>query len=309
MEAGSLMKKSLFLFTLVLLVSICSPLFAQTPEQMAPPPVLLIVREDIKASKMPAHNQHSASFVQIFTKLQTSSHRIAMVPVAGSENEVMYITAAGSFAEIEKMQQDTDKKMSSASGAIKTELDRLAKEAPDLHSAMRDMLAVYRPELSFSAGVNIAQMRYFSITTVRIRPGHDAEYADYIRGVINVAREKAKLDDFHLACFQVISGAPGGTYMFFRAMKSLAALDQNAGAKVRAAMSDDMRKAADKTTADVVIVSETSMYAFDPSMSYVSKEMAAQDPGFWNPKPAAMPKRTPTKKTAKPAAAPPANPQ
>ena len=305
------MKKYLFLFTLVLLVSICSPAFSQTPEPMAPPPVLLIVREEIKAGKMPAHNQHSASFAQIFAKLQTSTHRLAMVPVAGSENEVVYITAAGSFAELDKMQQDTEKKMSGAGGAIKAELERLAKEAPDLHSAMRDMLTIYRPELSFNAGVNIAQMRYFSITTVRIRPGHDAEYAEYVSSVANVAREKARVDDFHVACFQVISGAQGGTYMFFRPMKSLAEMDQNIGRKVRAAMSDDMRKSADKTTADAVIVSETSTYAFDPSMSYVPKEMAAQNPGFWNPKPLKSMVKKPVKKAAASPAAgtqPPAKP-
>jgi hypothetical protein len=295
------MKKSLFLFALVLLVSICSPAFAQTPEPMGPPPVLLIVREDIKAGKMPAHSKHSAAYAAAFAKLQTTNHRIALVPVAGNENEVVYITGAGSFAEVEKIQKDSDKALSSVTGPMKAQLDRLNNEQPDLHSAMRDLLTVYRSELSFNPGVNIAQMRYFAITTVRVRPGHDAEYADYIKSVVNVARDKAKVDNFHLACFQVISGAPGGTYMFFRPMKSLSELDQNVGAKVRAAMSDDMKKAADKANADAVIVSESATYAFEPSMSYVPKEMAAQDPGFWNPKPQALPKRAPRKKTAKPA--------
>ena len=301
------MKKSLFLFALVLLVSICSPAFAQTPEPMGPPPVLLIVREDIKAGKMPAHSKHSAAYAAASAKLQTTNHRIALVPVAGNENEVVYLTAAGTFAEIEKMQKDTDKTMSSVTGPMKAQLDRLNNEQPDLHSAMRDLLTVYRPELSFNPGVNIAQMRYFAITTVRVRPGHDAEYADYIKSVVNVARDKAKLDNFHLACFQVISGAPGGTYMFFRPMKSLAEFDQNVGAKVRAAMSDDMKKAADKASADAVIISESATYAFEPSMSYVAKETAAQDPGFWNPKPqkAAMVK----KRVKKPAAAKPAGAQ
>jgi hypothetical protein len=301
------MKKSLFLFALVLLVSICAPAFAQTPEPMGPPPVLLIVREDIKAGKMPAHSKHSASYAAAFAKLQTTNHRIALVPVAGNENEVVYITGAGSFAEIEKIQKDTDKAMSSVTGPMKAQLDRLNNEQPDLHSAMRDLLTVYRQELSFNANVNIAQMRYFTITTVRVRPGHDAEYADYIRSVVNVARDKAKVDNFHLACFQVISGAPGGTYMFFRPMKSLAELDQNVGAKVRAAMSNDMKKAADKANADAVIISESATYAFEPSMSYVPKDMAAQDPGFWNPKPqkAAMVKKQVKKPAAaKPAAAP-----
>lgn len=302
------MKKSLFLFALVLLVSICSPALAQTPQTMAPPPVLLIVREDIKAGKMPAHSKHSAAYARAFAKLQTPNHRIALVPVAGSENEVVYITPAGSFAEIEKMQRDTDKTMSSVTGPMKAELDRLNNEQPDLHSAMRDLLTVYRPELSFNPDFDVAQMRYFAITTVRVRPGRDAEYADYVRSVVNIARDKAKPDNFHVVCFQVISGAPGGTYMFFRPMKSLGELDQNVGAKVRAAMSDDMKKAADKANADTVIVSEGATYAFEPSMSYVPKDMAMRDPGFWNPKPAApaMPKK---KKTAKPAAAPAAKPQ
>ncbi len=303
------MKKSLVLFALVFLVSLCSPVLAQTPEQMGPPPVLLIVREDIKAGKMPAHSKHSAAYAAIFAKLQTSNHRIALVPVAGNENEVVYITGAGSFAELERMQRDADKSMASVTGPMKAQLDRLNNEQPDLHSAMRDLLTVFRPELSFSPGVNIAQMRYFTITTVRVRPGHDAEYADYVRSIVNVARDKAKLDNYHVASFQVISGAPGGTYMFFRPMKSLAEMDQNVGAKLRAAMSDDTKKSADKMSADAVISSESATYAFEPSMSYVQKEMAAQDPSFWNPKPAPMPKRAPKKKMAKPAAPPPAKTQ
>jgi hypothetical protein len=300
------MRKSLFPFALVFLASVCSPSLAQTPQPMGPPPVLLIVREDIKASKMPAHSKHSASFAQIFAKLQTPSHRIALVPVAGSENEVVYITGAGSFADLEKMQQDTDKKMSGASGAIKTELDRLAREAPDLHSAMRDMLAVYRPELSYNAGVNIAQMRYFAITTVRVRPGQEDVYADYVKNLANAARDKAKAE-LHIAAFQVIAGSPGTTYLFFRPMKSLAEYDLKIGPRVREAMSDGQKQKADKMTSESVMVSETSVYAFEPSMSYVAKETAAQDPGFWNPKPqkAAMVK----KHVKKPAAAKPAGTQ
>jgi hypothetical protein len=293
------MRKSLFPFALVFLVSVCSPGLAQTPQPMGPPPVLLIVREDIKASKMPAHSKHSASFAQIFAKLQTPSHRIALVPVAGSENEVVYITAAGSFADLEKMQQDTDKKMSGASGAIKTELDRLAREAPDLHSAMRDMLAVYRPELSYNAGVNIAQMRYFAITTVRVRPGQEDVYADYVKNLANAARDKAKAE-LHIAAFQVIAGSPGTTYLFFRPMKSLAEYDLKIGPRVREAMSDGQKQKADKMTSESVMVSETSVYAFEPRMSYVAKETAAQDPGFWNPKPQ---KATMVKKRVKKSAA------
>ena len=298
------MKKVFFVLTISLLVSGFCQVAAQN---MSPPPVLLIVREEIKPGKMPAHNKHSASFAQIFGKLQTPSYRIAMVPVAGSENDVVYITPLQTFAQMERIQGETDKKMSTASGAIRSELDRLEKEAPDLHAAMRDMFTVYRPELSYDAGVDITKMRYFAVTTVRVRPGQEDQYAVYLRTLTNVAREKAKAE-LHIAAFQVIAGSPGPTYIFFRPMKSLAEYDLRIGPRVREAMSEDQRKQADKMASETVVFSETSVYALNPQMSYVPKDFAAGDPTFWNPKPApATPKRAPRKTTTKAPAAPAAN--
>ena len=298
------MNRSLLsLFTLILFAL---PVLAQETPPMGPPKVLLIVREEIKPGMMPAHGRHSADFVQAFNQMNTPNHRIAMVPVAGNENEVLYITPAQSFAEIETLNRSTDQKMGSANGAMRVKLDALEKEAPGMHAAMRDMLAVYRPELSFNPGVNIAQMRYFTITTTRIRPGFDGVYSEYIQKVINVARNKAKVDDLHVAVFQVISGAPVGTYMIFRPMKSLAELDNPIAMKVRATMSDDQRKDADKAVREAIISSDVTTYAFAPSMSYVDREFAARDSAFWSPKPpqtAVKPK--PRKRAA--AKQPPAN--
>ena len=298
------MKKSLLFFVVVTLISAFSQVFAQTPAMPGPPKVVLIVREDIKPGMMGTHNRHSAEFAGIFNKLQTPNHRIALVPVAGSENEVIYLTGADTFAELEGIQKATDEKMSAASGNMKAELDRLDKEAPALHAGMRDMLAVFRPELSYNPGVDIRTMRYFSITTTRVRPGHDAQYTDYVQKMVNVARQKAKVDMLHIAAYQVISGSQAGTYMLFRPMKSLAEMDENIGMKVRAAMSDDMKKDADKAVGEAIMSSETSTYWFAPNMSYVDKDFAAADPSFWHPKPAMMAKPKPKKRVAKPVAAP-----
>jgi len=303
------MKKFFFLLAVSLLAP-CLPQATAQERNMSPPPVLFIVREDIKPGKMPAHNKHSASFAQIFGRLQTRSYRIALVPVAGSENDVVYVTAFQTFAELEQTQRDTDKKMAASSGGIKAELDRLEKEAPDLHNGMRDMFAVYRPELSYQPGVDVRQMRYFAVTTVRVRPGQEDQYAEYVRNLTNVARDKAKAE-LHILAFQVIAGSPATTYMFFRPMKSVAEYDLRIGPRVREAMSDDQKKKADKLASESVVFSETSVYAFSAQMSYVPKDFAAGDPTFWNPKPEApaVPKRTTKKKTAKPTTAPPANPQ
>ncbi|MCA1603224.1 MAG: hypothetical protein LC776_16835 [Acidobacteria bacterium] len=294
------MKKSLLLILVSLCVCCFSHANAQTGDMNSPPRVLLIVREEIKPGMMPAHNRHSTSYAGIFGKLKTPNHRIAMIPVAGSENEVLYVTPSESFADIEMITKETDKKMASVNGTMGAEIARLDKEAPDLHSGMRDMLAVFRPELSFKPGVDIAQMRYFAVTTVRVRPGQDDNYSEYVRTLLNVAREKAKAET-HIAAFQVIAGMPGTTYMFFRPMKSLAEYDLRIGPRVREAMTDDQKKKADKMAGESVIVSETSIYAINPSMSYLPKEFTARDSAFWNPAPEVVAKPKPKKRVVKPA--------
>jgi hypothetical protein len=296
------MKKSLLLILAVVFLSAFTSVFAQE----GPPKVLYLVREEIKPGMMGTHTRHAGEFVSIFNQVQSPNHRIALVPFAGNENEVLYVTAGESFAEIERMNKETDKKMSSINGSWKVKMDALDKEAPALHAGMRDMLALFRPELSFNPGVNIPQMRYFSITTIRIRPGYDAAYAEYLQKTINVARTKAKVDNFHVAVFQVVTGGPAGTYMAFRPMRSLAEMDDPIGPRVRAAMTEEQRKDGDKAVREAVMSSETSTYAFVPSMSYVDKGFASVDPDFWSPKPQMAIKPKPRRRTPKPPA-PPAN--
>jgi hypothetical protein len=281
------MKKGLLISAVTLILASVSPIMAQMPagEEHGPPKALLIVREDIKPGMMAAHNKHSANYVGVFSKLQTPNFRIALAPVAGSENEVVYLTGGDSFADLEKTLNETDKKMANVNAKMQMELDRLDKEASTLHAGMRDILAIYRPDLSFNPGAPIAQMRYFSINTMRIRPGQETKFVDYVQKVYNPARAKAKLpENFHSAVFQVISGAPSGTFLIFRPMKSLSEFDSSIGAMIRNSMSEDMRKEGDRVLAETVISSETSTYAMMPRMSYMPKEFTSMDPDFWAPK-------------------------
>ena len=110
------MKKSLLFLVVVILISTFSQVFAQDPAKEGPPKVLYLVNEDIKPGLMGAHNKHSANFANIFRTLDTPNYRIALVPVAGSENEVIYITGCDSFKELEGILNATDKKMAAASG-------------------------------------------------------------------------------------------------------------------------------------------------------------------------------------------------
>lgn len=297
------MKKSLLFVAVVILLSAFAQAFAQSPG--GPPKAVLIVREEIKPGLMPAHNKHSASYAGIFRKLQTTNFRFALLPVAGNENEVIYLNPLESFAQLESTVESTDKKMGSLTGAMKTESDRLDKEASVLHAGMRDMLGILRPEVGYGAPIDISKMRFFSVTTVRVRPGHDAQYVEYMQKMFNVARQKAKLDNLHVASYQIISGTQAGTYMNFRPMRSMAELDEPMGMRARAAMSDDMKKDADKAVSEAIMSSETNLYWINPNMSYVPPQMAARDPAFWNPKPEPMAVKPAKPRPRKPATPPP----
>jgi hypothetical protein len=49
-----------------------------------------------------------------------------------------------------------------------------------------------------------------------------------------------------------------------------------------------------KFGAEALISAETQRFRLDPEMSYVSKEVRAQDPTFWMPKKTAVPKKPTT---------------
>jgi len=56
-----------------------------------------------------------------------------------------------------------------------------------------------------------------------------------------------------------------------------------------------------------VMSSETSTYWMTPEMSYVDKQFAAVDPGFWNPKPEPVAAKPKPRKRKPAVATPPAN--
>jgi hypothetical protein len=127
-------------------------------------------------------------------------------------------------------------------------------------------------------------MRYFSVNTVRVRPGHDQEYQE-ARKLLAEAVKKAN-PNAHSVVYSVSAGMPSGTYLIFTPRKSLADLDPNptVGQAVQQALGEENARKRQKLLADSVISTETSIYAFSPRMSYVPKEWAKTGGDFWTPK-------------------------
>jgi hypothetical protein len=275
-------------FTFALLALACACAAARAQNSPAPPNVLVVIREEIKPGEMPAHEQEAIHYVRTLREAnkrltdETRDGRIAMTPVAGNENEVMYLWAYDSFADMERRRDAADKL---ATGAMRADFERL----PDarLHASQRDMIAGYRADLSYNVGggTPMPRAKYVSVQTVRIKPGHEDEYWAARRRIMHAAYDKMApgAAPFGYAVYQVRAGAPLSTYMIFRPLKSLADLDTNVAAAARAQMGgdrDDMDKVVDRS----ILFHDIGYYVINPRLSVVDTGFAAAGtPGFWNP--------------------------
>ena len=281
-------KNLLFLFAICLFVSTAF----EARAQVGPPPkVLSIFREEIKAGRGSAHAKVEVGYVRALQKAKWPVYSLAMTPAVGG-TDAWFMSAYDSFAALEQDRANMDK-----NAQLSADFERLDAMDAEFRTGQRSILCSLNEALTWGGNFDVSQMRYFSVTTVRVRPGHDEEYRE-ARRLLGEAVKKAN-PNAHSVVYTVTAGMPGGTYLIFTPRKSLAELDPNpAVAKaVQDAMGEDNAKKRQKLLADSVMSTETSIYGFSPRMSYVSKEWAKTGGDFWTPKPPPPP-RPPAKKPA-----------
>jgi len=271
------------------------PLAGQTPDEAAVPKVLTIAREQIKEGRESAHEKSEQAWVRAFEKGNISSHYLGMTAETGP-SEAWFLIPYDSFAAVEKARAEVGK--SSVSG----DLEAAAAADGELRTGSRNLLAVFRGELSYRAAdamAGLPKCRYMEVTLLRIKYGHEADLAQAAKMLIS--GDQLSNSDQAVLTYQVISGAPSGTYFLFEPMDSLARMDEGPArsAAARQAMGERNRQHFESLVADAVQSTESLLFSMAPRMSYVSKEFAAQDPAFWNPappppaKPAAKPRHRP----------------
>jgi hypothetical protein len=125
-----------------------------------------------------------------------------------------------------------------------------------------------------------------SVGTYRVKLGHDDNFKAGAKAILD-AYEKANINAT-LLCYQVVEGAPSGTYMFFSTMESLKTMDEMPARQkaLMEAMGADNYQQLMKGSGDTFVSIETNLFADNPRMSYVSKATEDADPDFWRPKPA-----------------------
>lgn len=270
------------------LLSAVFQLSAQAPE---PPKVLQIIREDIKEGKSAAHEKSEAKVAQAMAKYHSPVYYLGMTNQTGT-SQAWFMAAFDSFASVADAMALYEKT---------PEFETLDATDSEYRTGSHVCLAVYRPDLSYHAAQGeetLSKARYFNVTTIHVRLGHQPEFAELVKTGIS-AVEKAASDQ-PMVMYQVVSGMPAGTYLAMEPAASLKTMDE-APARGRAVMQamgeSDFHKFL-KNVGEVVVNEEPILLSINPVMSYVPKAFAAEDPDFWTPaQPKTVSKAKPPEKT------------
>lgn len=256
------------------------PMAAQMPDESPVPRILMVTTEQIKEGREAAHARAEEAWPRIFQKGNVKTHYIGMTAESGP-SQAWFLEPYESFGGMEKERAEIEK-------AFAADLEKANVEDGELRTGSRTWLAVFRNDLSYRAAEavsSLAKCRHMGVTVLRIKYGQDADLVQLARLIVD-GYDKSGSDQPVLA-YQEILGGPSGTYLLFSPMDSLARMDSGPArmAAARQAMGDRNRQRFDALSPEVVQSSESLLFAFEPRMSYVSKEFAAGDPDFWTPKP------------------------
>jgi hypothetical protein len=244
-----------------------------------PPKVLVIDIEWLKPGKGgSAHQRTENAFIQANEKAKVPIHYLALEALSGPPRSLFFFSY-DSFAALEKERQQ---EMSDT--ALSADIDRAYAEDGELLSSMARNIFTLRDDLMHESGVAIATMRYMQITRVTVRPGHQADWEEYLKML------RSNLDKTqparHIALYQSAFGwENGGIWLLITPMKSLDEVDQaNANsATFMRNMGDTNMKRYRELAGLAIESSQRNLYAFNPEMSYVQDEWVTTDP-FWKRK-------------------------
>ncbi|HJS58438.1 MAG TPA: hypothetical protein VKA01_10090 [Vicinamibacteria bacterium] len=251
------------------------------------PKFLHIVREEVKIGRAAEHSKWEAGWPAAFEKSKSPNTYIALVSVTGP-TQAWYVSPYASQAAFGEGAARDD-----ADAVLTAELDRLSRGDAEFVSGLNALQAVARPELSHGAYPDLAMMRFWEIGTFQVRPGHGEEFEAAVKAYAASAKRSAPNAAWRT--YEVVAGAPDGTYLFFSSVASYGEFDRakEEGDATWKGLNNDERSVMQKLLADGTVTSWSNRFRLDPVQSYVPMETRQKDPAFWMPKPAVKPAKKP----------------
>jgi hypothetical protein len=236
------------------------------------------VREEVKTGRGADHQKHEAGWPAAYAKSKSTDYYLAMSSMTGP-NEVWYVVPFASHqAMADGMKRDD------ADAVLSAELARLSKVDAEYVNSVRTIQATARPDLSMGDFPDLAKMRFWEITTFRVRPGHEPGFEAAAKAYRSAAQRSAPGTRYRV--YEVLAGMPAPTYIIFGSVASYGELDKGLadGQATMKGATPEETETLMKFSKDGIITVETNRFRLDPMQSYVAPETRATDPAFWSPK-------------------------
>jgi hypothetical protein len=241
------------------------------------PPYITIYRESVKTGRTADHAKIEAGWPAAFAKANSPTTYLALTSMTG-DNEAWFLVPSASYAAME-----ADMKRNEANPALTAELDRLSRADAEVVDEVQTMLLRARPDLSLGAFPNLAKVRYYEVTTFRVRLGQQAAFEAASKTWMASAKRNAPNTAYRT--YGLAAGGSAATYLVFTSLESYGEMDQLAanGDKIWAGMTPDEVATMEKAVGGIASI-QTQHFRVDPTMSYVDEATRNQDPAFWRPK-------------------------
>ena len=246
----------------------------------AQPKYMTVVREKVKIGRAAEHARHEAGWPAAYEKAKSTQAYVALASTTGAP-EVWYITPFESHAAL-----DETTKREEADPILSAELERLQKADAEYLTGVEVLQGAARPDLSYGAFPDISKVRFYEITEFHVKPGHEDGFALLAKAYAAAAGKVAPKSSWRT--YQVMAGAPGGTYWVLSSFESFGDFDRAMaeGMSMVGSFSAEDASTAQKFEAEgYSSPPETNRYRLDPQQSYVSRAVREKDAAFWMPKP------------------------
>jgi hypothetical protein len=241
------------------------------------PGLLTVYREFVKVGRAAEHAKIEAGWPAAFAKANSPTNYLALASMTG-RSEAWFLVPSASYAAME-----ADMKRNDANPTLTAELERLSRADAEVIDEVRTMELRARPDLSMGAFPNLAKVRYYEVTTFRVRLGQQQAFEAASRAWMASAKRNAPNTKYRT--YELVAGGISPMYVVFTSLESFAEFDGMAadGNKVWAGMTPDEMAVMEKGAGAIASI-ETEHFRVDPTMSYVDKATRDQDPAFWTPK-------------------------
>jgi hypothetical protein len=260
-------------------LAIPKPAAAQEKKMSSPPPILLIQREFLKPGKAGSiHEKSEAAFVKAMQQANSPTHYIAANSMTGPSRALFFV-AYDSLADAQKDYSDM-----MGNSTLAQALDSAQQADGELLTRFDSGIFRYVPDKSVSPEIDPAQFRFFEITKIQVKLGHEQDWEALAKWHDSVY---SKVPGAQWLMYNKIYGTDSGTELIvIRPLHSLAQLDafHKEAAKAYKGLSADQKKKGNDLMGTTLESIETNLFAVNPKMSYAADPWKAEDPGFWEQK-------------------------